>query len=63
MRSISASKANTFTESIKQLAKAALEVGNILGLKVVENKSAALAQIKETLKHNRVTATAQAQRM
>ena len=62
MRSISASKANTFTESIKQLAKAALDVGNILGLKVVENKSAALAQIKETLKHNRVT-TAQAQRM
>ena len=42
------------TESMKLLAEEALEVGEILGVKVISHKANALKRITDSLKSNRV---------
>ena len=42
------------TESMKQLAEEALEVGEILGVKVISHKANAVKRITDSLKSHRV---------
>ena len=61
-RSISTSSISCSSSgSIHQLAKDALQVGSVLGVKVVESEKAAVQGIKATLKSNRKLATSQKQ--
>ena len=61
IRSKSASQASQLLGSILQLAKEALEMGESLGVRGVENNSATIERITRSLKRNRKATIARAE--